>query len=261
MKILSIYGLSLLILLNYALAQSQTNTASYDNLMLLGKEHGVHCIEYPVYLDTTGIGDRVIANPRALMDSRNYEGRIYSRGIFYFNYDNFEDEYQLIKDEYNNSDTLLDLDAINDDYPEIKSKLYAIAQNYGKFKVGKEDVNKQFSDLIFVFDEIVNADSAERAFKNVSPDFNGEFRCRPAFLHEDDGVSVGNNDFYEVKEATIYFKHLVKEIVCYNILGNEVMRKYNSNLITLNNLNIGVYFIMYNYDNQTFYIKFNRGIK
>ena len=257
MKRLSIYGLSILILLNYALAQSQTNTA---NLMLLGKEHGINCIEYPVYLDTTGIGDRILKTPGEVGDIRYHEGRLYSRGIFHFICTEFNKNYQLIKNEYNNSDTLLDLDAINDDYPEIKSKLYSISQKYGKFKVKKSDVSKQFSNVIFVFDEIVNADSVEREFKNVSPDFNCTFRCRPAFWPEN-SVSVGNNDFYEIKEATIYFKHLVKEIVCYNILGNEVMRKYNSNLITLNNLNIGVYFIMYNYNNQTFYIKFNRGIK
>ncbi len=257
MKRLSIYGLSILILLNYALAQSQTNTA---NLMLLGKEHGVHCIEYPVYLDTTGIGDIILSDPRATRDSRYQGGRLYSRGIFQFDCIEFNKNYQLIKNEYNNSDTLLDLEAINDDYAEIKSKLYSISQKYGKFKVKKLNVSKQFSSVIFVFDEVVNADSVEKEFKNVNSDFNAEFMCRPGFLPEN-SVPVGNNDFYEIKEATIYFKHLVKEIVCYNILGNEVMRKYNSNLITLNNLNIGVYFIMYNYNNQTFYIKFNRGIK
>ena len=96
--------------------------------MLLGKEHGINCIEYPVYLDTTGIGDIVIADPRALQGSEYYEGRLYSRGIFRFICRKFKGEYQLIKDEYNNSDTLLDLKAINDDYPEIKSKLYSISQ-------------------------------------------------------------------------------------------------------------------------------------
>ena len=81
MKILSIYGLSILILLNYALAQSQTNTA---NLMLLGKEHGINCIEYPVYLDTTGIGDIILKTPGEVSDIRYHEGRLYSRGIFRF---------------------------------------------------------------------------------------------------------------------------------------------------------------------------------
>lgn len=169
-----------ILFVNISLALSQDELIKPNNLMLLTIENGISDCPYPVYLDTTGIGKYLLEDPTAIKDSRYYENRLYSRGIFEFSNTNFKKKYNLLNNK-KSSNNLYDIESINNEYNDLKEKLTYLSESFGSYKLVKVDESPN-SNLIFIFDELVNVQEIEFEFKKLHQDFNFEFKCYPKFL-------------------------------------------------------------------------------